>query len=408
MERQRELVHMQVDTHRWIQTRERDLQLLPQSARAHKESVQALQREAGEVFAELVRSVELMGSQVQELLCAHEVAEGSRAEGQIHRLEQDLAQLRRRDEELRRLANMQDHFCFLKNFLTLDTALLNDEGGKAGASKEAALLGVQAVLGDLRDRHQELCKASLAQIFRTVNDASTDMADVSMAAAPPPLPSEYRAEPNPRPPANEVAASSTANQNLATQNPEPRTRDELLKFRFQPTLDPNTAFRQLRLSEEDRKATLRAETQPYPEHADRFLYWRQVLCREPLAGSPYYWEVEWTGQRVTIGVAYAAMGRKGSDDACRLGHNDRSWGLYWSGTGYSLWHCGRETAVPGPKARRVGVYLDQQDGVLAFYRVSHDQAQLLHRVQADFSAPLHPGFRFWAGVGASVALCQLE
>lgn len=181
-----------------------------------------------------------------------------------------------------------------------------------------------------------------------------------------------------------------------------------LPVRFEPTLDPNTAYRHLRLSDDERKATLRAEAQPYAEHADRFLFWRQVLCREPLGGSPYYWEVEWTGTKVTIGVAYAGMGRKGSDDSCRLGHNEQSWGLYWSGTAFTLWHGGRETPVTGPKARRVGVYLDQQAGVMAFYRVSHNQAELLHRVQADFSGPLYPGFRFWNGVGSSVALCQLD
>lgn len=68
--------------------------------------------------------------------------------------------------------------------------------------------------------------------------------------------------------------------------------------RFQPTLDHNSAYRHIRLSDGDRKATLRAENQNYPEHTDRFVYWRQVMCREPLAGSPYYWEVEWTGQKV--------------------------------------------------------------------------------------------------------------
>uniref|UniRef100_A0A3Q3KGF7 RING-type domain-containing protein n=1 Tax=Monopterus albus TaxID=43700 RepID=A0A3Q3KGF7_MONAL len=35
-------------------------------------------------------------------------------------------------------------------------------------------------------------------------------------------------------------------------------------------------------------------------HPERFHFWRQVLCREPLAGSPYYWEVEWTGQKVNL------------------------------------------------------------------------------------------------------------
>ncbi|KAG9333114.1 hypothetical protein JZ751_013468 [Albula glossodonta] len=415
-ERQREVAEMQRDTHRRIQESERDLQLLPQNARAHKELLLAVQREARELFTELKCSLELTGSRVLELLGAQEMAEGCRAEGHIHRLEQHLAQLRRRDGELRRLLHIQDSYCFLKNFLTLDFTHLDGEEKLAGVSSEAALRGVQAALGELRDTHQEICKASLALIFRTVNDTSA-LAPAPRAGLPPSsVPSEHTAVLSPQTPVNEVEdhrkanqnpTSGTASQTQGFQHPQPKTREELLKFRFEPTLDPDTAFRQVWLSEGGHKATLRAETQPYPEHPDRFLYWRQVLCREPLAGSPYYWEVEWSGQKVTIGVAYAAMGRKGSDDSCRLGHNDQSWSLYWSGTGFSLWHCGQEMAVSGPKARRVGVYLDQQAGVLAFYRVSQDQVHLLHRIQTEFSGPLYPGFRFWSGVGCSITICQL-
>lgn len=64
-------------------------------------------------------------------------------------------------------------------------------------------------------------------------------------------------------------------------------------------MDPNTAYRHLQLSDGGGKATLRAENLNPPDHPERFHFWRQVLCREPLAGSPYYWEVEWTGQKVS-------------------------------------------------------------------------------------------------------------
>ena len=68
--------------------------------------------------------------------------------------------------------------------------------------------------------------------------------------------------------------------------------------RFEPTMNPNTAHHHILLSGDGHKATMRAENLNPPDHPERFSYWRQVLCKEPLAGSPYYWEVEWTGQRV--------------------------------------------------------------------------------------------------------------
>ena len=64
------------------------------------------------------------------------------------------------------------------------------------------------------------------------------------------------------------------------------------------TLDPNTAHRDLSLSEDNRKVTVVTEQQSYPDHPERFDYWAQVLCRESLTGR-CYWEVERIG-----GVVY--------------------------------------------------------------------------------------------------------
>ncbi|CAL8239243.1 unnamed protein product [Gadus morhua 'NCC'] len=66
------------------------------------------------------------------------------------------------------------------------------------------------------------------------------------------------------------------------------------------TLDPNTAHRDLSLSEDNRKVTWVDEDQSYPDHPDRFDSYPQVLGREALTGR-CYWEVEWEGW-VNIGV----------------------------------------------------------------------------------------------------------
>jgi len=189
--------------------------------------------------------------------------------------------------------------------------------------------------------------------------------------------------------------------------PQPKTREEMMKFRFEPTLDLDTAYRHIRISDGDRKATLKAEVVDASPHPDRFVFWRQVLGREPLAGSPCYYEVEWTGHKVTVGVTYKDLDRVASDNRARLGYNAQSWGLYWSGAAFSLWHDGKETPLTGSKAQRIGVYIDQQEGLLAFYRISKGKAELIHMLQGHFSAPLFPGFRFWTGVGATITVCEL-
>lgn len=86
-------------------------------------------------------------------------------------------------------------------------------------------------------------------------------------------------------------------------------------------MDPNTVYRHLQLSDGGRKATMKAENLNPPDHPERFHFWRQVLCREPLGGSPYYWEVEWSGQKVcwTVSVPHTR-----SNTSCKTASkNDR-------------------------------------------------------------------------------------
>lgn len=76
--------------------------------------LQALQRESSDLFPELGKSLDLTGTQVGELLSAHEAVFDGRVEGLVKSLEQDVAQLHHRSEELNRLAYMQDNISFLK------------------------------------------------------------------------------------------------------------------------------------------------------------------------------------------------------------------------------------------------------------------------------------------------------
>ena len=176
------------------------------------------------------------------------------------------------------------------------------------------------------------------------------------------------------------------------------------------TLDPNTAHRDLSLSEDNRKVTWVEEDQSYPDHPDRFDYWDQVLGREALTGR-CYWEVEWEGG-VEIGVTYRGITRRGGGGDSRLGLNNKSWSLHCSDGLYSVRYNGRETVLPLPPAgsTRVGVYLDRPAGSLSFYRVSpggggsSDTLTHIHTFQASFTQEvLLPGVRLEKWVSGSSA-----
>ena len=172
------------------------------------------------------------------------------------------------------------------------------------------------------------------------------------------------------------------------------------------TLDPNTAGRDLSLSEGNRKVTRVSEEQRYPDHPERFDRWSQVLCREGQSGR-CYWEAECSGGGAGIGVAYKSMERKGRSDDSVFGHNDKSWSLKCSGDSYSAMHNAKSTAIPAPSSRssRVGVYLDWPAGTLSFFSVSSDTLTHLHTFNSTFTEPLYPGF--YVNLDSSVSLCQI-
>ncbi|KAM4624110.1 NACHT, LRR and PYD domains-containing protein 3-like [Polymixia lowei] len=188
-----------------------------------------------------------------------------------------------------------------------------------------------------------------------------------------------------------------------------RLKSGLRKYAYELTLDPNTAHRNLSLSDGNRKVTQVEEEQSYPDHPERFDHWKQVLCREGLTGR-CYWEVERRGE-VVIGVTYRGIGRRGKSGDCWLGRNDKSWSLFCSDNRYTACHGQRRTDINllSAGSDRVGVYLDWSTGTLSFFRVSSDTLRHIHTFHSTFTEPLYPGFGFrvWQ-FGSSVSLCQIS
>uniref|UniRef100_A0A3Q1J849 Uncharacterized protein n=2 Tax=Anabas testudineus TaxID=64144 RepID=A0A3Q1J849_ANATE len=178
-------------------------------------------------------------------------------------------------------------------------------------------------------------------------------------------------------------------------------RPGLRKYFCQLTIDPNTIFRNLKLSDNNRKVARVEEDQSYPDHPDRFDPCPQLLCSNGLTGR-CYWEVEWKGG-VFVSVSYRGIRRKGDSDDCILGWNDQSWRLSCSDGGYSVWHNMKGTPISSSVSSRAAVYLDCPAGTLSFYRVSSDKLIHLHTFNTTFTEPLYAGFRVW--FGAWFSLC---
>lgn len=157
------------------------------------------------------------------------------------------------------------------------------------------------------------------------------------------------------------------------------------------SLDPDTAHNNLCLMQGNHRVLCKLQPQAYPETTERFDHYTQVLGREPMAQGRHYWEVHLSGNRVSLGVTYHGISRKGHQSSCLVGRNTLSWCLEWSSTRCYAWHDGEKLLVATGQQEKLGIFLDWDEGTLSFHEASDDMP-LLYRFHASFTQPLYPIF----------------
>uniref|UniRef100_A0A4W4ESX7 Tripartite motif-containing protein 16-like n=1 Tax=Electrophorus electricus TaxID=8005 RepID=A0A4W4ESX7_ELEEL len=330
-----------------IQEKEKKVQELKQAVDTLKCSAQAAVEDNERIFTELIRSIEKKRCEVRELIRDQEKTELSRVQGLLGQLEQEIADLKRRDTELEQLSHTEDHIHFLQSFPSLCVSSGSVESYSISIHQHPSFDGVKKSLSDLKEQIETFCKEKF----------------------------------------NKISPHGRRNNTILPS--EPKTREDFLK-----------SHRHLILTEKNRVVTNSGKAQPYSDHPERFDFLYQVLCKESVCGR-CYWEVEWSGVGwVFISLSYKGISRKGRGNKC-FGRNTQSWSLVCSSS-LSFWHSNIETEISDALPSRIGVYVDHSAGTLSFYRVS-DTMTLLHTVHTAFTQPLYAGFGVFGG---SVRLCD--
>ncbi|XP_034008741.1 tripartite motif-containing protein 16-like isoform X2 [Trematomus bernacchii] len=359
-ERQRELEGSRLNIQQRIQDREKEVKLLQQEVEAVNGSADKAVEDSEKMFTELIRLMEKRSSDVKQQVRSQQKSEVSRVKELQEKLEQEMAELKRRDAELKLLSHTEDHNQFLHSYPSLSALSEPTHSSSINIRPLSYFEDVTAALSAVRDKLQDVLREEWTNVSPTE-------VDVLLSAA------------------------------------EPTTRAGFLQYSQEITLDPNTAHTLLVLSEGSRKATCMGQHQSYSSHPDRFTVLPQVLSRGSLTGR-CYWEVEWRGRGVFVAVAYKNIIRAGGESL--FGYNDKSWSLDCNQNSYSFRYNNIKTPVSGPQSSRVGVYLDHRAGILSFYSISETMT-LLHRVQTTFTQPLHAGVYLY-GYGDTFELCKLK
>uniref|UniRef100_A0A4W4FZZ7 TRIM8/14/16/25/29/45/65 coiled-coil region domain-containing protein n=1 Tax=Electrophorus electricus TaxID=8005 RepID=A0A4W4FZZ7_ELEEL len=251
---------LSVQLDRKIQEQEKKVQELKQAVDTLKRSAQAAVEDSERIFTELICSIEKKRCEVRELIRDQEKAQLSQAEGLLDQLEQEIADLKRRDSELQQLSHTEDHVQFLQSFQSLCVSSGSEDSTSIPVHQHLSFDGVKKSLSDLKERLEEFCKEEFNKI-----------------------PPQGKSRP--------AVKHNDGNLYLLSD------RGALILL----SIDEHIKH----------LVTWSERVQPYSDHPERSDYLSQVMCKESVCGH-CYWDVEWSSVGgVIISVSYKDISRKG-------------------------------------------------------------------------------------------------
>ncbi|KAM9779936.1 tripartite motif-containing protein 16-like [Neosynchiropus ocellatus] len=329
-----------------VQHDEERLELLQQVEENINHSADKALQDSDEIFDEIIRQIQERKTHVEKEIRTRQETEVSRVRGLQEELKKEITELRRQDDEFGELLDTMDNVVFLQRVMPV---VKDTPSSKVNIPSHGDFENLRAVLSQFRDQFQNFLQVSWTSFTLNLTREKTLQSD-------------------------------------------PKTRDDFLNYALEMSLDPNTAHQRLLLSEGSRRVTLGRETRSPKSHPDRFIKHWQVLTRETLTGR-CYWEVERAGGDAAVAVVHKSISRAGEESA--FGRNGKSWSLFFGSEGCKFQHNDATFHISDAPLLKVGVYLDQEQGLLSFHRVSADTATVLHTVRTSFTRPLHVGLRVY-------------
>ncbi|XP_024288791.1 E3 ubiquitin/ISG15 ligase TRIM25 [Oncorhynchus tshawytscha] len=308
--------------------------------------------EVEQLLGELSRSVDRIREELVGGMEEKRASVETRGERLVTHLEAELGQLKVRRSRLEAQATSEDHIGFLQSFEEASAPIQADSDtqeldAEAEVSLHFSLGEVKVALGELKKSMDEI---RMGEVQSRSSLTSLRESDSMMSI-----------------------------QTLRTTKSQWSLRDlkkiksgsglkKIQSYLEDVTLNPVTAYPFLILSD-DRKQVKRGEKlQFYRNSTQRFDVWSCVLAKEGFNSGRHYWEVN-VGENKDwkVGVVRESAQRKGLFD---MSPNSGYYALWWGGTHLRALTIPALTKVKtSVRLRRVGVYLDCEEGQVTFYNV---------------------------------------
>ncbi|XDV17652.1 hypothetical protein PO909_023483 [Leuciscus waleckii] len=338
----------ETEVQQMIQDRLKKVDDIKHSIELNKSSAQREIEDSMQVFLDLIRAVQKVQAELVLDIEEKQKKTESWANKQIQELEQEIDVLKLRNTELGYLSHTEDHIHFLQNF----TSLMAHPNTKDWSETYV---------------HADQCVGTTRRAVLKLEDTLTEEVEKLVEM-------ELR---------------------------------RVQKYSVDVTFDPDTANPWLQLSEDRRQMRHLGAWQDLPDTPERFDTVVIALGREGLSSGRHYWEVQ-VGEKDDwyLGVARASVNRKGRISVSTA-HG------YWA----LAMRKGREYRASSspplllsiePKLKRVGVYVDYEEGQLSFYDVQNKSH--IYTFVDSFKDKLFPFFYLYCCDKASdtMMICPMQ
>ncbi|XP_069568122.1 E3 ubiquitin-protein ligase TRIM39-like [Brachyistius frenatus] len=296
-------------------------------------------------FSKLISSAAHQQAKVLEVIEMSLRAAEHRAQSLLRKLEEEIAEMKKRSTSLSQLAMTEDYILFLKTFPTLSTRPQYKDWSGVSVSSQLTSGLILRTVNQMMERFQE------------------EMNKLS-----------------------EVCQRSSSDQSVPRNNPKVRRVQE---YAADITLDPGTAHPRLIVSADGKQVHCGERHQSLPDNPERFDRVVCVLAHQGFSSGRHYWEVEVGGKTDwDLGVASRSVNRKGKIAV------SPAYG-YWflslrDRTDFAFRTEPSTSMTVSIRPSRIGIYVDCDKGLVSFYNV--EARVLIYTFTDCFPDTIHPFF----------------
>uniref|UniRef100_A0A8C4ZEP6 E3 ubiquitin-protein ligase TRIM39-like n=1 Tax=Gadus morhua TaxID=8049 RepID=A0A8C4ZEP6_GADMO len=336
-----QLGKIEADVPQMIQERKLRIKKLKDTVEMSKKVADRELADGVQVHTALIGCVEKCRDEFNQTVIERLKSTVKRAEDLIKELEQEIGDLTKISSEVMPLSQTTDHLCFLRAFRSL---------------KDPPPTRDWTTVEVLPPSYVGTLRRSLDQLEETLNMEMKKLSDAELK--------------------------------------------RVQQYEVDVTLDPDTAYPRLTLSEDGKQAKIGSAAKELPDNPKRFTEYTYVLTRQSFSSGRFYFEVQVKdNNNWCLGVARESINRKGKITVKPV---KSYWILYYNYKGLFV-----NPSVRLPlraKLQKVGVFVDYDEGLVSFYDVKA-RVHIYSATGCSFTEPLYP---FLGGHSASLIISPVN